>query len=58
MIINRLIVTRFWRRSVVVITTAQLHLTKSELRLCTGSNPARDVSEIRNVEDLRQWSRL
>ena len=58
MIINRLIVTRFWRRSVVVITTAQLHSTKSELRLCAGSKPARDVSEIRNVEDLRQWSRL
>ena len=25
---------------VVVITTAQLHLTKPELRFCAGSNPA------------------
>ena len=41
-----------WRRGVVVITTAQLHSTKSELRFCAGSNPARGVSEIRNGEDL------
>ena len=26
--------------------------TKSELRLCAGSNPARGVSEIRDGEDL------
>ena len=37
-----------WRRGVVVITTAQLHSIK----------PERGVSEIRNGEDLRQWSRL
>ena len=37
---------------VVVITTAQLHSTKSELRFCAGSNPARGVSEIRDGEDL------
>ena len=39
-------------RGVVVITTAQLHSTKPELRFCTGSNPARGVSEIRDGEDL------
>ena len=41
-----------WRRGVEVITTAQLHSTKPELRLCTGSNPSRSVSEIRDGEDL------
>ena len=41
-----------WRRGVVVITTAKLHSTKPELRLCAGSNPARGVSEIRDGEDL------
>ena len=40
------------RRGVVVITTAQLHSTKSELRFCAGSNPARGVSEIRDGENL------
>ena len=47
-----------WCRGVVVITTAQLHSTKPELRLCAGSNPARGVSEIRDGEDLWQWSQL
>ena len=37
---------------VVVITTAQLHSTKPELRFCAGSNPARDMSEICDGEDL------
>ena len=37
---------------VVVITTAQLHSTKPELRFCAGSNPARGVSEIHDGEDL------
>ena len=46
------------RRGVVIITTAQLHSTKPELRFCAGSNPARGVSEIRDSEDLWQWSRL
>ena len=41
-----------WRCGVVVITTAQLHSTKPELRFCAGSNPARGVSEIRDGEDL------
>ena len=47
-----------WRRGVVLITTAQLHSTKPELRFCAGSNPARGVSEIRDGENLWQWSRL
>ena len=47
-----------WRCGVVVITTAQLHSTKPELRFCAGSNPARGVSEIRDGEDPWQWSRL
>ena len=42
----------------MVITFAQLHSTKPELRSCVGSNPARGVSEIRDNEDLWQWSRL
>ena len=46
-----------WRRGAVVITTAQLHSTKPNFKLCTGSNPARGVSEIGNGEDLWQWSR-
>ena len=40
------------RRGVVVITAAQLHSTKPELSLCTGSKPPRDVSEIRDGKDL------
>ena len=36
---------------VVVITTAQLHSRKPELRLCAGSNPAPGVSVIRDGED-------
>ena len=39
----------------MVITTAQLHSTKPELRLCAGSNPACGVLEIRNGENLWQW---
>ena len=39
-----------WRCGVVVITAAQLHSTKPELRFCAGSNPARGVSlEIRLI---------
>ena len=40
------------------ITTVQFHSTKSEFRFCVGSNPARDVSEICDGEDLWQWSWL
>ena len=47
-----------WHCGVVVITTTQLHLTKPELTFCTGSNPARSVSQIRDGEDLWQWYRL
>ena len=36
----------------MVITIAQLHSTKPELKFCTGSNLARGVSEIRDGEDL------
>ena len=42
----------------VVIITTQLHSRKPEVRFCAGSNPARGVSEIRDGEDLWQWSRL
>ena len=41
-----------WHHGVVVITTAQLHSTKPELRFRAGSYPARGVSEIRDGEDL------
>ena len=47
-----------WNRGVVVINTGQLHSTKPELRFCAGSNPGRSVTEIRDGEDLRQWSQL
>ena len=47
-----------WRRGAVVVTTVQLYSTKSELRFCAGSKPARGVSEIWDGEDLWQWSRL
>ena len=40
----------------MVITTAQLHSTKPEVRFCTGLNPACDALEICNGEDLWQWS--
>ena len=39
-----------WRRGIVVITTAQFHSTKPELRFYAGSKPARNVSEIRYGE--------
>ena len=38
--------------TIVVITTAQLHSTKPELKFCLGSHPARGVSEIRDGADL------
>ena len=53
-----LTVTFLWRCGVVVITTAQLHSRKPELRFSTGSNSALNVSEIRDGEDLCKWSRL
>ena len=42
----------------VVITIAQPHSTKPELRFCAGSNLARNVSEIGDGEYLWQWSWL
>ena len=51
------ILTRF-SSSLVSITSAQLHSTKPKIRLTAGSNPARDVSEIRDIEDLEQCSLL
>ena len=36
----------------MVITTAQLHSTKPELRFWAGSNPARGVSGIHNITAL------
>ena len=41
-----------WCSGIVVITTAQLDSTKPEIRFCAVSNPARDVSEIRNGENV------
>ena len=40
----------------MVITNAQPHSPRSELRFCTGSNPACGVLGIRDVKDLSQWS--
>ena len=45
-----------WRRGVVIISTPQLHSTKSELRLSADSNLAYSVTKIRDAEDLWQWS--
>ena len=39
------------RPRVVIITTAQLHSSKPEFRLCAGSNPNRGVLDIRDGED-------
>ena len=35
-------------RRIMVITTAQLHSTKLEIRLCAGSNPVCSALEIRD----------
>ena len=43
---------------VLVVITTQLHSTNPELRFCAGLNPACGVSEIRDGEDVWQWSRL
>ena len=40
------------RRSLVVITNAQLHSTRLELMFCAGSNPGRSVLVFRDGEDL------
>ena len=41
-----------------VITTAHLHSTKPELRFCSGSNPARGVSEICAGEYIKDFKYL
>ena len=41
-----------WRRGVEVITTAQLHSAKPELRFCAVSSPACGVSDVCNGENL------
>ena len=46
------LIFQWWHRGVVVITTAQLHSTKPELRFCAGLNPPRCISEIDDDEDL------
>ena len=55
---RRVVVAITCRCSVFVITTTQLHLTESELRFRTGSNPACSVREIHGGEDLWKWSWL
>ena len=50
--INKSLLNKRFLRGVLVITTAQLHSTKPELRFCAGLNPARGVSEICDGEDL------
>ena len=42
-----------WRRGAVVISTAQLHSIKPELRYCAGSNPACGFAR-----DSRWWGSL
>ena len=45
-----------WCRGLVATTTVQLHFIKSELRY--RANPAGGMSEIWDIEDRQQWSRL
>ena len=53
--ILNLILKFLWYCGVVVITTAQLHSTKPELKSCIGSNPACSMSEIRNGDNGPSW---
>ena len=41
-----------WCCGVVTVTTAERHLSKPELRFCTGSKPVCGMFEIDNSEDL------
>ena len=41
-----------WCHGAVVISTAQLHSSKPEVKFCAGSNPASSKSKIRDGEDL------
>ena len=54
--ITNISTTNLWWRGIVVITTAQLHSTKPELRFCAGSNPACGVWEICDGEDSSNGS--
>ena len=47
-----------WCRGVVVLTTTQLHSTKSDLSICIGSIPACGVLEIWDGEDPGQLAWL
>ena len=47
-----------WHHGVAVVTMAQLHSTKPELRFCAGSNSAHYMSEICDGENLWQCSWL
>ena len=48
----------FWRRDVVVTSTAQLHSAKSKRTFCTGLNAAHGVLETDHCENLWWWSWL
>ena len=41
----------------MVVAIAHLHTTKTELKLCAGSNRGRGVLDFDDGEDLWQWSR-
>ena len=47
-----------WRCYAVIITTAHVHSTIPELRVCAGSNTACGLREICYGEDIRQWYHL
>ena len=44
----------YWRRDVVVITTAKLHVIKPELIFCAGKNLARSVLQLSDGENNQQ----
>ena len=51
-VLHLLLVIQISCSGVVVVTIAQLHSTKPELRFFPGTNPARGVLQIRDSEDL------
>ena len=57
---TRWYIKKYNDRRIVIITTSQLRLFKSELRFCTSSNPADGVImlEISDGENIWQWSWL
>ena len=42
----KILYSNFGFRGVVVLTTAQLHSTKPELRFCAASNPVHDGEDL------------